>query len=242
MSVVSRRNIILRGMRDGLPIGLGYFAVAFSLGIIAGKAGLNALTGFLSSLFTRASAGEYGVYSLIISNGTYLEAVLISIIANLRYLLMNTALSQRFSCGTSLFKRMLVGVCCTDEIFGIAIGYAGNLPPLYVYSATAVAAPMWAAGTACGIAAGGVLSVRLVSALGVALYGMFIAVVIPAGKKDKAVLAAVALSYASSFAFSYLPYISKVSSGMRTIILTIGISALAAVIRPVKGDDKEEET
>ena len=228
-------------MRDGFPIGLGYFAVSFSLGIIASKAGLNAIQGFISSLFTRASAGEYGGYSMILADGSYYEMVLICIITNLRYLLMNTALSQKFSPQTSLLKRILVAACCTDEIFGISIAYEGNIDPSYVYAATTVAGPMWACGTALGIVAGNILSPRLVSAFSVALYGMFIAIIIPAGKKDKAVLVAIIISFVLSYICTYLPYISTISSGMRTIILTIVIAAVAAILRPIKDDEEDNE-
>ena len=237
-----KKTIILSGMRDGFPIGLGYFAVSFSLGIIAGKAGLNAIEGFISSLFTRASAGEYGGYSVILADASYYEMILICMITNLRYLLMNTALSQKFSASTSLIKRILVAACCTDEIFGISIAYEGDIAPSYVYAATAVAGPMWATGTALGIVAGNVLSTKLVSALSVALYGMFIAIIIPVGKKDKAVLVAIIISFLLSYACSYMPYISQISSGMRTIILTIVIAAVAAIIHPVaETEDAEVE-
>ena len=230
---MNKRNIILKGMRDGIPIGLGYYAVAFSLGIIAGKAGLNALTGFFSSLFTRASAGEYSVYSLVVVDATYYEVFLISIIANMRYLLMNTALSQKFSPETNIFKRILVGACCTDEIFGISIAYDGYIEPIYVYGATLVAAPLWALGTFSGILAGNILPARYVSALSVALYGMFIAIIIPAGKKDRTVLLAIITSFILSFIFAYTVLGTYISSGIRTILLTVVVSALFAIIKPI---------
>lgn len=230
---MEQKKIIKNGLRDGFPIGLGYFAVSFSIGILAGKAGIKAIEGFIGSFFTRASAGEYGVYSMVLADATYLEVVLISIIANLRYLLMNTALSQRFSTKTSLPKRLLVGACCTDEVFGITIAQEGDIKPAYVYSAAAISTIMWAMGTTCGIIAGGALPVRLVSALSVALYGMFLAIIIPPAKKDKAVLIAVIASFALSFIFDIAPYIKEISSGIRTIILTILISAVAAILRPI---------
>lgn len=236
-----KKQILLKGMRDGVPIGLGYFAVAFSLGIIAGKAGLTAPMGFFASLFTRASAGEYGVYSLILINATYLEVFVISLIANLRYLLMNAALTQKFKPTTSLFNRLLVGACCTDEIFGVSIAYPGFLEPIYTYGACIVAAPMWAMGTCAGIIAGDVLPTNIVSALSVALYGMFIAIIIPAGKKDKAVLVTIIVSFAASYICGKIPGIKNLSSGLRTIILTIGIAALAALIRPISEEEVEEK-
>ena len=232
MSNNKDNGAFLKGMRDGLPIGLGYFAVSFSLGIIAKKGGLTPVMGFFSSLFVRASAGEYAIYTLIAALGTYWEAVVISLIANARYLLMNAALSQKFNPKTGIIKRLLVGVCCTDEIFGISIAWPGYLKPDYTFGATAVAGPMWALGTALGIVAGGALPTRAVSALSVALYGMFLAIIVPPSKKDKAVAVAVIASFTLSYIFSIAPVVSKISSGTRTIILTIIIAAVAAVIKP----------
>lgn len=229
----------LKGMRDGFPIGLGYFAVSFSLGIIAKKGGLTPIIGFFSSLFVRASAGEYAGYNSIATQASYWELVIITIIANARYLLMNCALSQKFNPKTGLFKRILVGACCTDEIFGISIAWPGYLKPSYTFGATVVAGPMWALGTALGIIAGGTLPIRAVSALSVALYGMFLAIIVPPSKKDRAVALAVAVSFALSYLFSVLPVVNEISSGTRTIILTIVISAVAALIKPVKVTTEE---
>lgn len=234
---MKNKNVFLKGMRDGAPIGAGYFAVAFSLGILAKKAGLTPVMGFISSLFTRASAGEYGTYTLVAQDATYLSVILMSLVTNLRYLLMGTALTQKFDEKTSILNRLFVGTCITDEIFGISIAYPGSLNPLYTYGATAIAAPLWALGCALGIVAGGVLPIRIVSALSVALYGMFIAIIVPPSKKDKAVLVAVLVSFILSLLSKYLPYISSLSSGTRTIILTIVIAAVAAVIKPVEVEE-----
>lgn len=229
------------GVRDGVPIALGYFAVAFSLGIIAKSAGLSALEGFVGSWFTRASAGEYGVYSLVAVGAAYFEVVLMCLITNMRYLLMSTALTQKFDKSTSLFKRLLVGCCVTDEIFGISIAYPGSLAPSYTFGASVLAGTFWALGTSIGILAGGVLPSNVVSALSVALYGMFIAIIIPPSKKDTAVAVAVVASFVLSGLCSVLPYISSISVGTRTIILTVLISAVAAILKPVKNvqDDGE---
>lgn len=234
---MNTKNAFLKGMRDGFPIGLGYFAVSFSLGIIAKKGGLTPVMGFFSSLFTRASAGEYAVYSLVAVSATYLEAFVISVIANARYLLMNCALSQKFSEKTNIFTRILVGACCTDEIFGISIAWPGYLNPAYTFGATAIAGPMWAMGTALGIVAGSALPVRAVSALSVALYGMFLAIIVPPSKKDRAVMLAVLASFALSYGASVLPVIKEISSGTRTIILTVVISLVAALLKPVSTDN-----
>lgn len=231
---MSRKKAFFNGIKDGVPIGLGYFAVSFSLGIMAGRGGLNAIMGFIASFFTRASAGEYGVYSLIAVDATYLEIVIISLITNLRYLLMSTALSQKIDPGTGLIKRILIGCCVTDEIFGISIAYKGVLEPLYTFGAFAISTPLWALGTALGITAGNILPLRAVSALSVALYGMFLAIIIPPSKKDKAVLISVIAAFVLSYLAGIIPGVNTLSSGTRTIILTITIAAAAAIIHPVK--------
>jgi predicted branched-subunit amino acid permease len=230
-----------KGLRDGMPIALGYFAVAFSLGFMAKKCTLTPVQGFIGSFFTRASAGEYGVYSLVVQDAGYLSVVAMSLITNLRYLLMSTALTQKFSPETSFIKRILTGCCVTDEIFGISIAYPGYLNPAYTFGAFAISTPLWALGTMTGIIAGSVLPMRIVSALSVALYGMFIAIIVPPSKKDKAVCAAVAASFLLSWLARNVGFVKNLglSSGSITIILTILISAAAAVIKPA-AEDKEE--
>lgn len=228
----------LNGMRDGIPIGLGYFAVAFSLGIIAKKAGLTSFEGFICSLFTRASAGEYGAYSLIAVNATLFELALMCVITNLRYLLMGASLTQKFHPDTPQWKRILTACCITDEVFGISIAYKGWLAPSYTYGAMLVAGILWAAGTAAGITAGGTLPANIVSALSVALYGMFLAIIIPPSRKDANVLKAVAAGFATSWICSVLPPLSNCDPGMRTIIITILISAIIAWLAPVSAKPK----
>ena len=241
MKDINRKQVFIRGMRDGIPIGLGYFAVSFSLGIIARQAGLIPLAGFLASFFTRASAGEYGVYSLMLTDAGYMQIIIISLITNLRYLLMNSALSQKFTSDTPMPSRLLSAVCCTDEIFAISIAYPGRFTCTYPAGATLVAGLMWAAGTACGITAGNILPERIVAALSLALYGMFLAIIIPVGRRDKWVLLAIAVSFILSGVCGMWPMLSQISSGNRTIILTILISAAFALLHPVEINDEEAD-
>ena len=145
------RKVFCEGMRDGVPIALGYFAVSFSLGIAARTAGFTPLQGFVASLLNNASAGEYAAFALIASGATYLEVAIITLIANARYLLMSCALAQRFAPGTPFFHRLIIGYDVTDELFGITIARPGYLNPFYTYGAIALAAPAWASGTALGI-------------------------------------------------------------------------------------------
>ncbi len=236
-----QKSILLLGMRDGLPIGLGYFAVAFSLGIAAKDAGLSAFEGFLASLLTNASAGEHAVFNLIRASAPYIEVALITLITNARYLLMGCALSQRFSPDTPLIHRLIVGFDITDEIFGITIARDGKINPYYTYGAMITSIPFWATGTALGIVMGNLLPIRVVSALSVALYGMFIAIIVPPAKKDKVIAALIPICFALSALFAYAPVISGLSEGNRTIILTVVISAAAALLFPIKEEVRDAE-
>ena len=234
------RRVLYEGMRDGFPIALGYFAVSFSLGIAARNAGLTPVQGFLASILNNASAGEYAAFTLIAAGATYWEVAVITLIANARYLLMSCALAQRFSPATPFFHRLLIGYDVTDELFGITIARPGYLNPYYTYGAILLAAPAWAIGTALGIIAGNALPPRVVSALSVALYGMFLAIIIPPARKNLIVAALVVISFVLSFACEYLLGISALSGGTRTIILTVAISAAAAVLFPVKQEADHE--
>lgn len=234
------KKVFLLGMQDGLPIGFGYLAVSFSLGIAARKVGLTPLQGFLASFLTNASAGEYAAWTVIGEAAPYIEMFFAILIANARYFLMACALSQRFSPDTKLRHRLLVGFDLTDEIFGITIARPGYLNPFYSYGAMTVALPSWAIGTALGIVIGNILPVRAVSALSVSLYAMFLAIIMPPAKKDKVIAVIIAICFAASYAFARLPMFSFVSSGTRTIILTVVIAGVASVLFPVKEEKKDE--
>lgn len=234
------RSDFVKGLRDGIPIGIGYLAVAFSLGITARECGFTAFQGFVASITTIASAGEYIGFTLYAAGATLTELVVMMVITNARYILMGAALAQRMPPGTSLWRRLLAGVPITDEIFGITIARPGYVKLAYSFGALAMAAPLWAIGTSLGIAVGNVLPARAVSALGVALFGMFIAIVIPAARKDRAVLLAVAVSFAASWGTRFMSFFKMLSGGTRTIILTLVISAVAAVLFPVREAENAE--
>ncbi len=239
-SLKSKRNKIawLRGMRDGIPIGLGYLAVSFSLGLFAKNAGLTPFQGFLASFLCNASAGEYAGFTLIAASASYLEMALVTLIANARYLLMSCAMSQRMRPDTPLLHRFFMAYDITDELFGIAIARPGCLNPFYTYGAVFIAIPFWAIGTALGAFAGNIMPLRLGSALSVALYGMFLAVIIPPARKNKILAGILLFCFAASCAAAYLPFLSEMESGLRTILLTVLISAAAAVLFPRK--EKED--
>lgn len=232
-------SLLFRGLRDGLPIGAGYFAVAFGLGITAQRVGMSPLQGYLMSFFNHASAGEYAGVAAIRSGATYLATALLILIANARYLLMSTALSQKLSPDMRLIHRILIGFGITDEIFGIGISYPGFIPPLYMYGAFLTSTPLWAAGTAIGIAAGNILPKIAVQALSAAIYGMFIAVIIPPCRTNRSILLIVLVSFAASWLMSVIPAMAAISEGVRIIILTLIISSAAAAFLPVP-EEKED--
>ena len=229
---LNRRQVLLEGIHDGMPIALGYFVVSFTLGIAAKNAGLNPLEGFFASLFNNASAGEYAGFTVIASGGTLLTMALLTLVANARYMLMSAVLSQKCPDNLPLYHRILVAFDVTNEIFGISIARPGKLNPYYNYGAMLVALPGWSVGTALGIMAGALLPLQIVSALSVALYGMFIWVIVPQGKKNHRVAWLIALSMGLSLIASL--FLPDLSAGTRTIILTVAIAGIAAYFFPHK--------
>lgn len=235
------RTHFAQGLRDGLPIALGYFAVAFTLGIAAKNAGFTTLQAMVESLTNNASAGEYAVFSLVAAGAGYWEVAVMTLVANARYLLMSCSLSQKLAPETSLGHRLLLAYDITDEIFGISVAVPGQLNPWYTYGAMAVAIPGWGLGTFLGVAVGNMLPLRAVSALSVGLYGMFLAVIVPPARKSRVVLALVLLSFAASFLASRWGLLAAVSSGVKTIVLTVAIALAAAILLPVGEEEAGEE-
>lgn len=235
---INKKEIFKEGFKDGIPIGLGYFAVSFSLGVYAASVGLSPMQGAIASLLTNASAGEYAGFMVIATNASYLQMVIMTIIASLRYLLMSAVLSNRCDKDMRLIHRFLLSFYITDEIFAISIARSKKIEPFYTYGAVLPATTLWASGTLIGILAGNILPSRIVSALSVALYGMFIAIIIPPCKKDRYVLIGVIISFLLSYLSTYyIPFIKDISSGTRTIILTIIISTFMALLAPRKDED-----
>ena len=226
------RNYFISGLRGGLPIGIGYFAVSFTLGIVMQNAGLTAFEGALMSLLNNTSAGEAAGTVIIGNNGSYLELAMSQLIINLRYLLMSAALILHIDKNLSLKHRLLMSLDITDEVFALSITQPHPLSPFFSYGVMCSTIPFWAAGTALGIMFGNILPAAVVKALSVALYAMFVAVVIPPCKKDKKLILVVASSMVLSFAFAKLPYLSKLSEGNRIIILTIILGVIFALAFP----------
>lgn len=235
---MNNRNEFKRGIIDGIPIALGYLAVSFTFGIEASKHGLTILQATLLSLTNLTSAGQFAGLGIIVAGATYIEMAFTQLIINLRYCLMSCSLSQKLDSKSPFFHRFFMSYGITDEIFGICSAKAKSLSPFYCYGAICVASPGWALGTFLGALSGELLPARMLSALGVALYGMFIAIVIPPAKENKIIRGLVIVSMLSSFLFSITPILKNISSGFTIIILTIVIAGVAALLFPI--DLKEQ--
>ena len=240
--MLTRKAYFAHGLRDGLPIALGYFAVAFALGIKATEAGLHTWQATLMSFLNVTSAGEAAGIALIGAGTTYIELGFTQLVINIRYLLMSCALSQKLSHKEGLLHRLLVGYGVTDEIFGISVSCQGNLSPYYSYGAICVAVPGWTLGTLFGSIMGELLPASVVGALGVALYAMFIAIILPPARKSRVIAGIVAVSMLCSAVLTYLCTVfawTWFTEGFRIVCLTVVISLAAAILFPVKTEEKE---
>ena len=226
-----------QGMKDGVPIALAYFAVSFSLGIAAKNAGLNAFQGFLVSALCTASAGEYVGFTMIAASATLAETAIATLVTNARYFLMSCAMSQKMKPDMPFFHRFIIAHFVTDELFGIAVNRKGSFNPFYSYGAILVSVPCWSFGTMLGVIAGNIMPLRLVSAFSVALYGMFIAIIIPPSRREKPVATVVVAAFVLSSIAAYLPALASVADGTKTIVITVIVAALAAVVFPHKDEE-----
>ena len=241
MTQENRKNLA-RGVRNGIPISMGYFAVGFTIGIAAKNAGLAPWEGGLASMLNMASAGQFAGFTVIAAGSSFAALILMEIIINARYLLMSASLSQKIDENTGFVKRFLLSLCVTDEIFGISIAEQGKLDPFYTYGAYLISMPGWSIGTYLGTLMGGILPLRVMSALSVALFGMFLAVIIPPARKNRTVLALVLLSFAVSWAADHVAFFDRLPSGTLIILLTILLAGGAAVLFPVSEEMLNQET
>ena len=223
-----------KGIKDGIPIFLGYLAVSFTFGIAAKKAGVSPMEAVLMSATNLTSAGQFAALNIIANGSTYFEMAITQLIINLRYCLMSSALSQKLSSKIPYWHRFVMSFGITDEIFGVSICVEDELSPFYSYGLMTAAIPGWTFGTFLGIMSGSLLPEGVISALSVALYGMFIAVIIPPARKSKIIAGIVIISMISSLAFAKLPILKNITSGFRIIILTVIIAGVAAVLFPIE--------
>ena len=223
-----------KGCRDGIPIALGYLAVSFSFGILALQSGLTVGQAVMVSVLNVTSAGQFASLGIISAAGSYVELALSQLIINLRYCLMSASLSQKVDRRAPFIHRFFMAYGVTDEIFALSASAEGPLSPYYTYGQMCVAIPGWALGTLLGTVASNILPDRALSALGVALYAMFCAIIIPPARKSRTLMIVILTAMAASVLFAVVPLLRDISSGTRVIILTLVIAAIAAKLKPVE--------
>ncbi len=227
-------KIFKNGFRDGIAVGLGYFAVSFTFGMASAANGLSVWQAVLISLTNVTSAGQFSGLEIIAASGTYVEIALTQLIINLRYCLMSFSLSQKLDRSAPSWHRYFMAYSVTDEIFALDASQNGPLSPVYHYGITSVAVPGWVLGTLVGAISGNILPAFVISALGVAIYGMFLAIIIPTAKKDHAVLLVVLSAMGLSFLFAVLPGLKKITPGFVIILTTVIVAGVAAKLKPTE--------
>lgn len=227
-------NKIQRGIRDGIPIAVGYFLVSFTFGMMAVQSGISPFHAVLISLLNLTSAGQFAGLTVIVSNASLMEMALTQLVVNIRYALMSVSLSQKLDDSVKMRSRLLIAYGNTDEIFAVASSKPGTVGAKYLYGLILLPVLGWVGGTLAGAVASTLLPGTVISALGVALYGMFIAIVVPPAKEHKEVRTVVLIALLLSCAFYYLPVLRQVSSGFMIIICTVAAAAVGAVLFPLK--------
>lgn len=231
-------NSFVKGIKDGLPICFGYLSVAFAFGIFALANGLNAAEAVLMSMTNVTSAGQLAAVPIIATGGKLIELALSQLVINLRYALMSVSLSQKLGSSVRLLDRFLISFVNTDEVFAVASSQDGTVGRRYLYGLILTPFLGWSAGTLLGAAAGELLPDIVISALGVAIYAMFIAIVLPKAKKHCPTAACVLLAVVLSCAFTYVPVLKEIPSGFTVILCAVIAAAVMAIIAPV-GEEKE---
>ena len=227
-----------KGIRDGIPIALGYFSVSIAFGLMAVEAGCTWVEAMLISLTNLTSAGQFAGVTVLAHMGTYIEMALTQLVINSRYALMGISLSQKVNARFKGLWRVILGFAITDEIFAVAIGQEGEISRRYFAGLAIIPIIGWTSGTIVGAVLGNIMPEIITSALGVALYGMFIAVVVPKAHENIHVLAVVIIAVAISVALRYIPVFSGISAGFAIIICAVIASAAGAVFFPVKEDEQ----
>ena len=238
---MKEQNSFVQGIRDGIPICLGYLSVSFAFGIFAVDCGLNIWEALLISMSCVTSAGQLAGVPIIATGGSFLELAATQLIINLRYSLMSVSLSQKLGKSVKMADRFAISFVNTDEVFAVSSGKSEAVGKKYMYGLILTPYFGWSIGTLLGAVAGNILPAIVISALGIAIYGMFIAIVIPQAKREKSVALCVTVAIALGCIFSYVPALTKVSSGFVIIICSVFASALFAFVAPLPPEKNAEE-
>ena len=230
---------LFAGMKAGMPVCIGYFSVSFGFGAMAVAQGLSIWQAILISASNLTSAGQFAGLTVIAAGAAMIEMILTQLVINSRYALMSLALGQRLGPQVSTGKRLLAAFFNTDEVFALGMAQGKQLTTTFFIGAGIVAALGWTSGTAMGAIAGSLLPASIRMALGVMLYGMFIAIVVPQAREDKPILASVILALVFSCLFAWLPWLKQVSGGLAIVICTVVAAAVCAALFPIKDEDEE---
>ncbi len=230
-------NEYKQGVQRGLPVGMGYFSVSFGFGAMAVAQGVKALDATLISLTNLTSAGQFAGLTLIVAAATLWEMVLTQLVINSRYALMSLALSQRMGERIGLLPRLFIAFINTDEIFALAMARKETLTVPFLVGLGTLPILGWTLGTLSGALAGSVLPVDIRAALGVMLYGMFIAIVVPPAKMDVKILASVILALIFSCLFAWVPALKMVSAGISIVVCTVAAAAVCALLFPIPEEE-----
>ena len=236
------RQQFLRGLRDGVPIGLGYLSVSFAFGITAVSRGVPAWIALLISMTNMTSAGQLAGLDLMVIGCAMGEMILTQCVINMRYALMSVSLSQKVDQSVRLRDRFLIAFGNTDEVFAVASGQPGKVGRYYLFGLIVAPYIGWSSGTLLGAVASGLLPESVMAALGIAIYGMFVAIVIPPAKKSRAVAWVLGGAVALSCAFRYIPVLNRVSGGFVIIICAVAAAALGAILAPIADEEQQEGT
>lgn len=226
-----------KGLLHGIPIALGYLSVSFGFGIMAVRSGLSVLSAVMISVTNLTSAGQAAGVEIIAAAGTLMEMALTQLVINIRYSLMGISLSQKLDKSFTVPHRLIASYGITDEIFAVASAQIHPVTPAYMYGLILISFFGWSMGTFLGAAAGEILPEMITNAMGIVLYGMFIAIIIPPSRKQKSVLAAVVIAAVVSVLFKYV--FTMVSGGFAVIISACAAAAAAALLFPVKEEQEE---
>ena len=231
-----KRKEFLTGIKAGMPVCIGYFSVSFGFGAMAVAQGLTVWQAILISAANLTSAGQFAGLTVITTGAAMLEMILTQLVINSRYALMSLALGQRLGIKAGTGRRLLAAFFNTDEVFALGMSRGHRLTTAFFVGAGVIAALGWTAGTALGAAAGSVLPEAIRSALGVMLYGMFIAIVVPQAKQEKPVLVSVVLALGFSSLLAWTPWLAKISEGLAIVLSTVAAASVCALLFPVKED------
>lgn len=230
----------MAGMKAGMPVCVGYFSVSFGFGAMAIAQGLTIWQAILISASNLTSAGQFAGLTVIAAGAAMIEMILTQVVINSRYALMSLALGQQLGPRVGSGKRLIAAFFNTDEVFALGMSRGKALTTAFFLGAGVVAALGWTAGTAMGAIAGSLLPASVRMALGVMLYGMFIAIVVPQAREEKSILIAVILALIFRCLFAWLPWLKEISGGLAIVICTVLAASICAVLFPVADEEAQE--